>query len=413
MSTDTSPVESSSQQAVEFDPMSTTYFEDPYDVYRRLRDEAPVYHNADYGFYALSRYDDVVRAHRDWKRLTSTYGVEFFGLLEKQQIPLELQSIISMDPPMHNRLRALVSNVFSVRAIAELEPMVEDVLTEIIDPLTGRDEFDVVEEFSALFPVEVVSRVLGVPDGERQAVRHRLDRALSRVEGQQGLSDENIGAFAESYGYFNDLTAKRRNDPQDDMISALISETVEREDGTTTALTDHEIAAFAALLGAAGAETVIKLMGNAAVLMGRHQQTWQRVVDDRTLVPSAVEEVLRYYPPSQYQGRFSTDYIEFDGGTIPAGHPVLLITGAATRDERHFDRPDDFNIDREASVSLAFGHGVHLCLGAALARLEAHVALNLLADRFPAFEVDESRARRVQMSNVAGYSSLPMIPRKG
>lgn len=390
--------------------MSRAYFDDPYETYRRLRDEAPVYYNDKYGFYALSRYDDVMRAHRDWRGLSSTYGVEFFGLLKGQQIPEEARSIITMDPPMHNRIRALASNAFSARAIMALEPMVTEVISGFLDPLVGRDEFDVVEEFSALFPVEVVSRILGVPEGERQAVRERLDRGLGRVEGQEGLSDANIEAFIESYTYFLDLTQQRRRNPQDDMISALIETSVEREDGSTTALSDHEIAGFVGLLGAAGAETVIKLIGNAAYLFGKHQDVWRRVTADRSLVPAAVEEVLRYFPPSQYQGRFAVEDVTFHDTTIPAGHPVLLLTGAAARDERAYERPDEFDIDRPAVISPSLGHGVHLCLGAAVARLEGKVTLNLLADRFPAFSIDASRSKRVQMSNVAGYSSLPFIP---
>lgn len=254
--------------------------------------------------------------------------------------------------------------------------------------------------------------MLGVPDGERQAVRHRLDRGLSRVEGQQGLSADNRASYAESYVYLHDLTAKKRQKPAADTISALTTATVEREDGTMTGLSGHEIATFAGLLGAAGAETVIKLIGNAGVLFGRHQDQWRRVVEDRSLIPGAVEEVLRYYPPSQYQGRFSLQDVEYSGEIIPAGHPVLLLTGAASRDERQFEQPDVFDIDRSPSASVAFGHGVHLCIGAALARLESRVALNLLADRFPEFSVDESRAKKVQMSNVGGYRNLPFLPGK-
>jgi cytochrome P450 len=192
------------------------------------------------------------------------------------------------------------------------------------------------------------------------------------------------------------------------MLSRLTQVTVDRGDGEETGLDDAEIAGFATLLGGAGAETVTKLIGNAVVLFSRHPDQWQKVVDDPERIPAAVEEILRYLPPSQYQGRFSVEDREYEGGTIPAGYPVLLITGAATRDPRSFENPDDFDIDRPPNVAIGFGHGVHACLGAALARMESRIALEELAKRWRRLEADETRLRRVQMSNVAGYSNVPV-----
>ena len=393
---------------VEFDPFSDEYFNDPSDVYRRLRDEAPVYFNEKYGFYALSRFADVVAAHRDWQGFSSAHGVDLSSLSRDADTIRRLRSIIMMDPPEHDRLRALVSRVFTPRAVTALEPMIREVITSFLAPLEDRDTFDAVADFSAPFPVEIISRMLGVPEGERQQIRHWLDQSLHREKGQMDPTPAGLEANLAQGVYYYGLVAEKRANPTDDMLSRLTQVTVDRGDGVETGLDDGEIAGFASLLGGAGAETVTKLIGNAVVLFHRHPDQWQRVLEDPEVIPRAVEEILRMLPPSQYQGRFSVQDREFEGGTIPAGHPVLLITGAATRDPRAFDRPDDFDIDRPPSVAIALGHGVHACLGAALARMESRIAIEELAKRWRRLEVDESGLRRVHMSNVAGYSNVPV-----
>jgi cytochrome P450 len=219
---------------------------------------------------------------------------------------------------------------------------------------------------------------------------------------------EGIQANIESTAYYRTLVAEKRANPADDMLTRLTQVTVDRGDGVETGLDDDEIAGFAGLLGGAGAETVTKLVGNAAVLFDRHPDQWQRVLDDPSVIPQAVEEILRLLPPSQYQGRFSVEDREFEGGTIPAGFPVLLLTGAATRDPRAFDHPDEFDMDRPPSVAISLGHGVHSCLGAALARMESRIAIEELAKRWRRLDVDQSGLRRVHMSNVAGYSNVPV-----
>jgi cytochrome P450 len=394
--------------AVEFDPYSDEYFNDPSDVYRRLRDEAPVYYNERYGFYALSRFADVVAAHRDWKGFSSAHGIELSTLSQDPELIRSFRSIIMMDPPEHDRFRALVSRVFTPRAVTALEPMIREVIGAFIEPLNDADEFDAVADFSAPFPVEIISRMLGVPEGERQEIRHRLDLSLHREPGQMEPTPEGRQAILESGAYFYELTAEKRKNPGDDMLSRLTQVTVDRGDGVETGLDDAEIAGFAGLLGGAGAETVTKLVGNAVVLFARHPDQWQKVVDDPEAIPRAVEEILRYLPPSQYQGRYSLEDREFEGGTVPAGHPVLLITGAATRDPRAFDRADDFDVERPPNVSIGFGHGVHSCLGAALARMESRIAIEEIAKRWRRLEVDEAGLRRVHMSNVAGYANVPV-----
>ena len=255
---------------VEFDPFSDEYFDDPTEVYRRLRDEAPVYFSEKYGFYALSRFADVVSAHRDLEAFTSTHGIELMTLTTKT--PEEVatyRQIIMMDPPEHDVMRALVSRVFTPRAMVALEPMIREVIAGFLDDLDDPTDFDAVADFSALFPVEVISRMLGVPDGERQQIRHWLDASLHREAGQTEPSAENDESIMAMGMYFYELAVEKRKNPADDMLSRLAQVTVDRGDGTQTGLDDAEIAGFATLIGGAGAETVTKLIGNAVVLFAR------------------------------------------------------------------------------------------------------------------------------------------------
>jgi cytochrome P450 len=394
--------------AVEFDPFSDEYFNDPSEVYRRLRDEAPVYYSERYNFYALSRFDDVVAAHRDWQGFSSAHGVDLASLSADPALIKRYRSIIMMDPPEHDRLRALVSRVFTPRAVTALEPMIREVVCSFLEPLAEAESFDAVADFSAPFPVEIISRMLGVPEGERQQIRHWLDVSLHREPGSAVPTREGLEARMQTSAYFYALAVEKRKNPGDDMLTRLTQVTVDRGDGIETGLDDEEISGFAGLLGGAGAETVTKLIGNAVVLFDRNPDQWQRVLDNPDVIPRAVEEILRLLPPSQYQGRFSKADREFEGGTIPAGFPVLLITGAATRDPRAFERPDDFDMDRPASVAISLGHGVHSCLGAALARMESRIAIEEIAKRWRRLEVDDRGLRRVHMSNVAGYANVPV-----
>ncbi len=393
---------------VEFDPFSDEFFNDPYELYGRLRDEAPVYYSQRHGFYALSRFTDVLAAHRDWEGFSSAHGVELFLLSKDPEEVAGYRNIIMMDPPEHDRFRALVSRVFTPRAVTALEPMIREVICSFLDRFNDAEEFDAVADFAAPFPVEVISRMLGVPEGDRQQIRHQIDVGLHRETGQTAPSPENMQAVLENGIYFHELTVDKRKDPGDDMLSRLTQVTVDRGDGMETGLDDVEITGFASLLGGAGAETVTKLVGNAVMLFWQHPDQWQSVVDDHEKIPRAVDEILRYWPPSQYQGRFSHEERAFEGGTIPAGFPVLLITGAATRDPRAFERPDEFDIERQPGITIGFGHGVHSCLGAALARMESRIAIEELVARWRRLEVDEPGLRRVQMANVAGYSNVPV-----
>jgi len=392
---------------VEFDPLSSDFFDDPYDTYRWLRDEAPVYHSEKYGFWALSRFADVVAAHRDWKTFSSEHGLTIDQLTDPTQA-MKGTSIIMMDPPDHDRMRKLVSRVFTPRAMAALEPMVRDVISSYLAPFDGADAFDAVADFAAPFPVEVISIMLGVPKEDRQQIRLWTDLMLHREPGDPKPSHAGIEASLLQIGYFLELIAEKRAHPTDDMITRLTEVEVEGDDGSTHRLDDGEIAGFATLLAAAGSETVTKLIGNGVVLFARNPEEWHKLLADPTKGADAVEEVLRYWAPSQYQGRFTHRAAEFHGVTIPEGMPVFLITGAANRDEREYDDPDRFEIDREQGLGVGLGHGIHACLGAALARLESRVAFDELRTRWPSYAVDDTGLRRVQMSNVAGFSSVPV-----
>ena len=393
-------------KTVEFDPFSRDFFDDPYDTYADLREHAPCYYSEQYDFYALSRFDDVVTAHRDFETFTSTHGQTYEQLSSGE--PSDMGSIISMDPPEHTRYRKLVSRSFTPLSIGKYEALVREIISGYLDPLMGRRQFDILEEFAAPFPVEIISTILGVPPEDRQQIRHWTDEMLHREEGSAMGNRAAAEAGMAQGMYLFQLAQQKRAEPANDMLTALIEAEVETNDGSMTHLDDAEIAGFGTLLAAAGSETVTKLVGNAVVLFHRHPDQWAKVLDDPSVVGNAVEEILRYWAPSQYQGRYSTVDSEWHGVAIPKYKPVFLITGAANRDPRRYDDPDRFDITREPGLAVGLGHGLHVCLGAALARLESRVAIEEIARRWPAFEVNEEGLRRVQMSNVAGYSSVPI-----
>lgn len=391
---------------MEFNPLSDEFFDDPYPTYQWLRDEAPCYRNEQYGFWALSRFDDVVTAHRDWKRFSNEHGLRLDQLTDLNYVGK--QHIIVMDPPDHERMRKLVSRAFTPRAIAQMEPVAHEVICGYLDNLEGEPSFDAVADFSAPFPIEIIAAMLGVPDADRQQIRHWTDQVLFRRPGDPSPTPAGVDAFRARDTYFRDLVVDKRTSPGDDMIGELIAAEVVGDDGNTQRLTDDEIVEFATLLASAGSETVTKLLGNAFVLFFRNPGEWQKVLNEPAKIPSAVEETLRYWAPSQYQGRYSLADSTWHGVTIPANEPLFLLTGSANRDEREYANPDVFDIDRAVGLSVGFGHGIHVCIGAALARLEARTAIEQWAIRFPRFTVDEAGCRRVTMSNVAGYSNVPV-----
>jgi cytochrome P450 len=390
----------------EFDPFSDSFFDSPYETYRWMREEAPVYYSDRWDFYALSRYEDVVAAHRDWETFSSAYGVTVDVLAMRQRMHTNM--MIIMDPPEHDRLRKLVRTVFTRKAIDDLEPLVTRVMGSFLDKLAGRDRFDMVADFAALFPVEVISSMLGIPEGERQQIRLWTDEFLHREKNNPNATHEGVVASLEMHQYMLELARSKRRSPDGLIISRLVAASYEDDSGVVQQMSDEDIASFGVVLAAAGSETVTKLIGNGVVTAHRNPDQWQLILADPGKIPGAVEEMLRLQPPSQYQGRFTTRDVTLHGVTIPAGSPTLLITGAATRDPRAYDRPDVFDITRNASTTVVFGYGVHSCLGTWLARLEGRRAFEEIRIRWPGFTVEEAGLRRVTMSNVAGYSHVPV-----
>lgn len=393
-----------------FDPYSQAFFEDPWETYRWMRDEAPVFHHEGLGFYAVSRYDDCVEVHRDHQTFTSTRGVTLDQLRSAEfgQASEAIGSIIMYDPPQHERVRKLVNRAFTPRRVAEWEPVVQRVIDGFLDQLAGAESFDAVVDFAGPFPVEVICEILGVPAADRQQLRHWTDKMLEREVDNPFPPAEGMEAGANLFGYVLDLVVERRQHPADHMLDHLIAAEVEQDDGSTARLEDLDLARFATLLAAAGAETVTKLVGNGVMTFAQHPDQLARLQADPALAPSAVEEVLRWRAPSQYQGRYAMVDRTFHGVTIPAGNPVLIVTGAANRDERAYADPDRFDIARTGPIPISFGHGIHYCIGAHLARLEGRIAFTELYRRWPHLAVDLDGIRYVHMSNVAGPSSVPV-----
>ncbi|MHB8438267.1 MAG: cytochrome P450 [Acidimicrobiales bacterium] len=387
---------------MDLDPFSHEFHADPYPTYRWLRNNAPVYRNAEMGFYALSRYADVLDASQRPLLYSSAEGTVVERLDTRGMLPM----MIFMDPPRHDVHRKLVSRTFTPRAVADLEPYVRALAGELLDKLVEQGGGDFVEQFSAVLPANVIMELLGVPTTDREQLRHWMDESLTRTESAPFIPDSAIVAMAEMAKYWQALLEYKRAHVDEALMSRLAQVEIETDDGPSR-LTDDEVVGFCSLIGHAGTETLTKLLANAVVLFQQNPSEWSKVLSDPAVIPSAVEETLRYWPPSQYQGRVLTEDLEVHGVTMPVGSRVLLLTASANHDERAYENPDRFDISRRTRVALGFGFGIHFCLGAALARLEGRIGLEEFARRFPHYEIDETNLRRVHMSNVHGFASVP------
>lgn len=389
-----------------WDPFDRELHHRPYDVWRLMRDEAPVYRNEEYGFYALSRFADVLDASLDTETFSSAHGVTLDMLQEERLSPPS--PMIMMDPPAHTGMRKLMNRTFTPRRMAALEGRIHELCHEYLDPFVGSGGFDYVRDFAMRLPVMVISSLLGFPESDHDMLRVWSDAQIHREPGDPNLTPEGQAAMGELIGYYAEQIQQRRRQPTDDIVSDLIAAELVEPDGSVRHLDDGELIVFIILVNLAGNETVARLLGWAGLTLARFPDQRTKLVDEPALVANAVEELLRFEAPSPVQGRFAERDATYHGITIPAGSKVLLVTGAAGRDEREYPEPDRFDVERTAGRHISFGHGAHFCLGAALARVEAKIGIDETLRRFPTWEVDEEAVTFVHTNSVRGPASLPI-----
>jgi cytochrome P450 len=386
-----------------WNPFDHAVVDNPYPAYRVLRDDAPVYHNEEVGFWAISRFDDVLAAHLDTDTYSSAHGTTI------ERFEVDSPFLIAKDPPIHTWHRKIVSRVFTPRRINGLEPFIRSKATELLDPHVGSDGFDAIADYSIRLPLEVISELIDLPVELREEVHVQCEHIAARPDGEVTEPEAAMQASATLQAMLAGLARERRRNPGDDVISLLIETPVVDDDGTERFLDDDELGYRFIELAFAGHETVAKLIPNGIVALAWYPDQRAELAADPSLLPDAVEEMLRWDPPSHYQGRWTTRDVELHGTTIPAEQRVVLITGAATHDERRFDDPELFDIHRHIERHVTFGFGNHLCLGAALARLETRIAFEELLARFPEYEIATAGVTRAYSSNVRGLGNLPLV----
>ncbi len=387
-----------------YNPYAYEIHEDPYPTYARLRVEAPVYRNEAAGFWALSRHADVVEAFRDHERFSSAHGVSLDPAASGPHAH-KTMSFLAMDPPMHGRMRGLVSRGFTPRRVAELEPRIRELARQRVAAAVEEGTFDLIGDLAGKLPMDVISELIGVPVADRDEVRRLSDLLVHREEGVDDVPPAGVEAAFSLITYYADMLAQRRRRRTEDLTSALLDAEVDGD-----RLTDDEIMGFLFLMVVAGNETTTKLLGNAWYWAGRNPQQRAIALRGAEGIPAWVEETLRYDTSTQMLARTTTAAVELHGTTIDAGERVVLLVGSANRDEAVFPDPDRYDLgrpERQLQNIASFGFGRHFCLGASLARLEARICLEELVARVADFEIDESGARRVHSVNVRGFAALP------
>jgi cytochrome P450 len=389
---------------VYFDPYDVDINADPYPTYERLRQEAPIYHNDRYDFWALSRHEDVQKALTNWQTFSNTRS----DILDVIKAGVELPPgvILFEDPPLHSMHRGLMSRVFTPRRMAALEEEVRRFCVRCLDPLVGSGGFDIVAELGSIMPMRVIGMLLGIPEQDQIAVRDKTDATLRTEPGKPMAVRQEEVANGELFEEYIDWRAKN---PSDDLMTQLLNATFEDENGETRTLTRQEVVTYTAVVAGAGNETTGRLIGWLAKVLAEHPDQRRAVVEDRALIPNVVEETLRFEPTGHATARYVTEDVDYYGTTVPAGSPILLLLASANRDDRRFTNPDVYDIRRPDLQHLTFGYGLHFCLGANLARLEGRVALDELLNRFPEWEVDYDDIEMASTSTMRGWERLPLV----
>ena len=387
---------------VYYDPYDVEINADPYPTYRRLREEAPLYYNEPYDFFAVSRAADVEQGLVDRDTFISGRGAILEIIKSGVEMPPGL--VIFEDPPTHTIHRSLMSRMFTPKKVAGLEDEIRELCARCMDPLVGSGGFDVVEAIGRVVPMQVISKLLGIPEQDQEAVRARSDENLRTEAGKPMEIDED---FIDP-SHFGEYVDWRAEHPSDDIMTELLHVEFDDEHGERRRLTREELTTYLTVVAGAGNETTTKLIGWFTKLLAEHPDQRAAAVADRGLVPNAVEEVLRYEPPGPHLARYVAEDVELHGRTVPAGSALLLIAASANRDPERWDDPDRFDVRRTTAGHVTFGYGAHFCLGAALARLEGRVVLDEMLQRWPEWEVDLDAAHLAPTSTVRGYETLPI-----
>ncbi len=387
--------------ALDYDPFSYATQEDPYPIYRRLREESPAWWNEKRGFWALSRHADVFAALKDPARFSSRHGLTLEKGFEDRAI--EVFGMLALDPPRHDRHRELVSKGFTPRRVAELEPRIGEIVDRTLDEVAPHGRCDFIPDVAAVIPMDVISELMGIPEADRRPLRRLSDTVVHREEGSTEVSARSIQASLELRDYFAGWVADAKRRDREDLTATILRAEIDGE-----RLSDQEVIGFLFLLVVAGHETTTHLLGNALYWLWRHPEQRARVSANASLVPRWVDETLRFDTVTQGVARTVDADVRLHGQTLRAGDRVTLLLASANRDERVFPNPDVFDIRRDTSGLLSFGTGTHFCMGASLARLEARLTLTRALERMGDFEIDEAGLRRVRSSTVRGFQALPL-----
>src|SRR4051812_43962814 len=390
--------------AVSWDPYDVDIARDPYPTYERLRNEVPLYPKDEHAFYALSRFADCNAGLPDWETYRSGRG----AVLELIKSGMELPpgTLIFEDPPAHSIHRSLLVRVFTPRRVAALEPQIRALCARALDPLVGTDEFDLIAAFGAELPMRVIGMLLGIPESDQVAVRDHVDKSLRTEAGQPMQYRDASFMSGELFGEYIDW---RLEHPSDDLMTELLRTEFEDENGERRTLTKQEVLTYTSVVAGAGNETTNRLIGWAGTLLAQHPDQREELARDPSLIPGAVEEILRYEPPAHYVARYVARDVTLYDTVVPAGSTMCFLLASANRDEARYPESERFDIHRRGIAQLlTFGLGPHYCLGAALARLEGRIALEELLARFPRWEVDTANAELSSTSTVRGWERLPI-----